>query len=102
MSAPRMPLLTREGYDRLVEEATGRVLEILGVVVEAMVDESGLVPGQIRLGRRERVLKVLDDIATGKLDVLLADPLLRPHGERLLRQFRRDVEAEGLVAEEAA
>ncbi len=83
--------LKREQVDEVQARVFGQINTIIEDIIEAFLDEGGLVFGQVELEREERVLKVVDLAQRGVLEAL--QQIAPHHYDDILKQFAEDVEA---------
>ncbi len=84
-------LLKREQLDDVRERVFLQIDKIIQHTITALLDDEGLVFGQVELEREERVLKVVDLAQRGVLEALRQ--IAPHHYDDILKQFTKDVEA---------
>lgn len=95
MALSTADLLKRRTRNRVEDRAYGIGFDRIRAAGKAVVDKEGLVAGEHPLDRGERLLAFLDFTESGALDSLAAR--WPKHHRAMLRQFRRDAQAEGLL-----
>ncbi len=84
-------LLKREQLDDVRERVFLQIDKIIQHTITALLDDEGLVFGQVELEREERILKVMDLNQRGVLHALRQ---IAPHHlDDILKQHAEDMEA---------
>jgi hypothetical protein len=84
-------LLKREQLDEVRERVFLQIDKIIQHTITALLDDKGLVFGEIELNRQERMLKVVDLAQRGVLEALRQ--IAPHHYDDILKQYAKDVEA---------
>ena len=98
MSAPIDLIMQWEFRERVIKRAVTNLVWIVPELLRRMIDDQGLAPGDVPLSRDQRIMKAIDNAASGNLDRKM---IIAPRqAQRQMTQLKADLVAAGVEFEE--